>query len=253
MTDDLIPQLRNPPIVEAVIDFDCDLPPQFDLAALEGATRATFGDKYPKLRTQLQQEFLIETKPNEPSSASIRQGLQALQCLYEDDRQLVQVRTQGFSFNRLAPYSTLDDYLPEIERTWRLYIDLVEPVRIRVIRLRYINLIHVPLTDGRVDLDEFFMIGPRVPDEERLRLSGFLTQQAAVEKDTGSEVNLVLTAQAPEKNALPVILDITVASRVDVEPSDWTSITRIVASLRSLKNRVFRTSLTDRCIRLFQS
>jgi uncharacterized protein (TIGR04255 family) len=247
------PRLRNPPIVEAVVDVDCDLPPGFDLAALEAPSRARFGDQYPKFRTQLMQELKVEMKVDAPASMSARPAVQALQCLHEDERQLVQVQAQGFSFNRLAPYSSLDDYLPEIERTWQLYVDLVSPVQIRVIRLRYINRILLPMTANKVDLDEYLKIGPRSPDAVELVLSGFLSQQAGIEKDTGHHVNLVLAVQAAENEKLPIILDITVASSVTAEPADWSTMRPIIESLRSLKNRIFLNTLTPQCIQLFQS
>jgi uncharacterized protein (TIGR04255 family) len=247
------PRFRNPPIVEAVFDVDCDLPPGFDLAGLEAAARAQFVPQYPKFRTQLLREHKIETAQDAPSKMSMRLAVQALQFLHEDEKQLVQLRTQGFSFNRLAPYSSLDDYLPEIERTWRLYVGLASPVQIRIIRLRYINRILVPMMAGAVDLDEFLKIGPRLPDEDRLTLSGFLNQQAAVEKDTGHQLNLVLTAQPPESEKLPVILDITVAGTTTVEPADWANILPLIDSLRSLKNRIFLNTLMPKCIELFQS
>ena len=116
------PRLRNPPIVEAVFDVDCDLPPGFDLVALEERSQALFQDRYPKFRTQLVQEHRIETKADAPPNTSSRLAVQALQFLHDDEKQLVQVRAQGFSFNRLAPYSSLDDCLPEIERTWRFQL-----------------------------------------------------------------------------------------------------------------------------------
>ena len=78
---------------------------------------------------------------------SVRRGIQALQFLHADEKQLVQVRAQGFSFNRLAPYTSLDDYLPEIERTWHLFVGLASPVQIRVVQLRYIN--RIPCRRGR--------------------------------------------------------------------------------------------------------
>src|SRR3989304_10149994 len=137
MTNASTDKLRTPPIVEAVFDVDCDLPPGFDLVALEGPTRAKFGDQYPKLQTQFIQEFEIRADADATPNMSTRRAVQAFQCRQEDEKQLVQVRAQGFSFNRLAPYSSLDDYLPEIERTWRLYIELAKPVQIRLIRLRY--------------------------------------------------------------------------------------------------------------------
>src|ERR1700738_1183517 len=185
MSNATFPQLRNPPIVEAVFDVDCDLPPGFDLAALETRSRAQFIDKYPKFRTQFLQEHMIEATGDAQPKISSRLAVQAFQFLHDDEKQLVQGRTQGFSFNRLAPYTSLDDYLPEIERTWRLYVDLVSPVQIRVIRLRYINRILVPMAASTVDLAEFLKISPRLPEEENLILSSFLSQQGAIEKDTG--------------------------------------------------------------------
>jgi uncharacterized protein (TIGR04255 family) len=244
-------QLRNPPIVEAVFDVDCDLPPGFDLTTLEARSRAQFADQYPKFRAQFLQELQVETTLDAQAKISGRSALQAFQYLHEDEKQLVQVRPQGFSFNRLAPYSNLDDYLSEIERTWRLYLNLVSPIQIRTIRLRYINRILVPLTANAVDLDEFFKIGPRLPDAD-LALSGFLSQQAAVEKSTGHQVNLVLTTQPLVSEKLPVILDVTVASQSTADPADWPKIMPVIGSLRILKNRVFFNTLTDKCIELFQ-
>lgn len=251
----LPPRLRNPPIVEAVFDVDCDLPPGFDLMALEGRSREQFRDRYPKFRTLFTLEHKVEMVADAGPNTSTNQAVQAFQFLDEDERQLVQVRANGFSFNRLAPYTGLDDYLPEIERTWRAYVDLVSPIQIRVIRLRYINRILVPITVNAVNLDEFLKIGPRLPDEERLMLVAFLSQQVAIEKDTGHQVNLVLTAQAPEDGKLPVILDITVANAAISEPSDcdWSRILPVVGLLRSLKNRIFLNTLTPKCIELFHS
>jgi len=248
------PKLLNPPIVEAVLDVDCDLPPGLDLAALEVPSKGRFGDAYPKFQTQLTQELKIEAQPDAPPNMSSRVAVQSLQFRQEDEKQIVQVRAQGFSFNRLAPYTGLDDYLPEIERTWRLYVDLVSPVQIRVIRLRYINRILLPMTAGAVDLDEFLKIGPRLPDEKGLLLSGFLSQQSAIEKDTGLHVNLVLTAQNVVDEKLPVILDITVATgAILAEPADWLKMRASIDALRTLKNRIFENTLTPKCIELFQS
>jgi uncharacterized protein (TIGR04255 family) len=163
------------------------------------------------------------------------------------------VRAQGFSFNRLAPYSHLEDYMPEIERTWRAYVDLVTPAHVRAMRLRYINRIFLPLKEGKVDLDEYLKIAPRMPNEARFNMVGFLTQQLAVEKDTGHQVSLVLTPQARENEQLPIILDVTVASLVNATPSDWAKMRQTIDSLRALKNGLFFTSLTVKCIQLFQS
>jgi uncharacterized protein (TIGR04255 family) len=255
MIDSSFPQLRNPPIVEAVLDFDCDPPSGFDLAAREEAARMRFADRYPKSRKQFLQGFRIEARQNEMPSTSTHHGLQALQFLQEDEKQLVQVRAQGFSFNRLAPYSHLENYLPEIERSWRAYVDLASPVQLRMMRLRYINRILLPFSQGinlGEYLNEYLNVSPRMIDQERLRLTGFLTQQLFFEVDTSHEGSLVLTGQAPENDRLPIILDITVAAPVDADPSDWAKMRQTIDSLRALKNWVFFTSLAPKCIELFR-
>lgn len=245
-------KLLNPPIVEAVLDIECDLPPGQQLEALEEPARKALGDRYPKFHPQVFQEHLIEAKPEAPPKVSIRQGLQALQFLQDDEKQLVQVRVQGYSFNRLAPYTSLDDYLPEIERTWRVYLDLAKPVQIRLIRLRYINRILLPTVAGRVQLDDYFNIAPRLPEEEKLTLIGFLNQHTAEEVETGNQVNIILTAQSPEGERLPVIFDNAVAAPKPGEPEDWSWISSEIQVLRNLKNRIFRSALTKTCLDLFQ-
>jgi uncharacterized protein (TIGR04255 family) len=246
--------LSRPPIVEAVLDIDCDMPPGQDLAALEAPARDAFRDPYPKFRTRFLHEGRIELRGGEvvPKVHSAKVGIQALQFLQHDEKQLVQIRAQGFSFNRLAPYSTLDDYLPEIERTWRLFVSLTFPVQIRIVRLRYINRIELQLSDGRIELADYLRVSPQLPDETGLTFAGFFNQHAAVEAGTGNTVNIILASQPSQKEGLPIILDLTVAATGAEEPEDWAWILSRIQSLRDLKNRVFWNTLTDRCLNLFQ-
>jgi uncharacterized protein (TIGR04255 family) len=245
-------KLPNPPIVEAVLDIECDLPPGQHVTEIEAPALERLRDQYPKFRHQFMQEHMVEVRPPQPARQSTRQWVQALQFLKEDEKQLVQVRAQGYSFNRLAPYTSLDDYLPEIERTWRLYLELVKPLKVRLIRLRYINRILLPLTEGRVQLDDYFTVAPRLPDEENLTLAGFLNQHIAIEGGTGHQVALVLAAQPAEPAHLPVIFDNGVTSPEPGEPDNWPWILAKIRVLRELKNRMFRRAVTDKCLDLFQ-
>ena len=245
--------LKSPPIVEAVLDIQCDLPPGFDLAALEESARAAFREQYPKFAPQIQQSMRIEAVPAGAPNVTTAQGLQALQFLHEDQKQLVQIRASGFAFNRLAPYSSLDTYLPEIARTWALFVTVAQPKLIRSIHLRYINRILLPLDSrGSVDLDDYLAQGPRLPDEDRLTFSGFISQSSAHDSATGHRVNITLAAQTPETDSLPIIFDIETIATGNIEPDDWAAIEIKMHSLRTLKNRVFQNSLTDKCLSLFQ-
>ncbi|MGA2261325.1 MAG: TIGR04255 family protein [Acidobacteriota bacterium] len=244
-------KLARAPIVEAVIDIDCDMPPGFDLAKLEGLAREAFGADYPKFRSQFLEHHRVELKADEPTKHSANRALQALQFLHNDEKQLVQVRAQGFSFNRLSPYTSLSDYLLEIQRTWKLFIEIASPVQIRVVRLRYINRILLPLRD-ELDLDEYLKLGPRLPVEDNLQFAGFVNQHSAVEVKTGHQASVVLASQPPENEKLPVIFDITVGSAGAAEPKNWAWILAQIESLRNLKNRIFRHTLSEKCLNLFQ-
>ena len=198
------------------------------------------------------QETQFEIRDQESPKVTTQHGLAALQFFSEDERQLVQVRRQGFSFNRLTPYSSLDDYLPEIKRTWQLFVNLAAPVTITRIRLRYINRLGLPLTNGKVELDDFLKLGPRLPDEANLMFASFFNQQIVTEPVTGNIVKVIMASQPPEGETLPVILDIEAERPCAIEPTDWAQITERIGSLRSLKNLIFNKSLTETCLNLFR-
>ena len=244
-------KLRNPPIVEAVYEIDCDLPPGLDLSKLETTARDTFRPGYPQFQPQYIEQHKFETKANEPSVHTATRTLQAFRFFNDDMKQLVQLRSQGYSFNRLPPYTILEDYLPEIQRTWELFVEICSPIQIRAIRVRCVNRILLPFVEGHVELAEYFQVSPRLPDNMSLQFTSFLNQHSAVESETGYQVGIVLASQPVEKDNLPVILDISVANSAPVSPEDWASISTQLQSLRALQVRLFRNTLTETCLSLF--
>jgi len=248
------------PIIEAVVDIECELRPGFDLAATEAPATAALGDSYPTVQKQvmLEQQVTAQLNPSAPPQATltpVRSALIALRLQQADGKQIVQIRASGYSFNRLAAYTSFDDYAPEIRRTWELYCRLVEPVRIRQISLRYINRIELPFDAGKLDLDRFLALGPRLADESRLTFTGFLHQHSVLEPSTGNLATITLTPQpqAPGATHLPIILDIAAHRQEPIEVGDWTAIHTGLSSLRSLNNHIFHQSLTVPCRQLYPS
>ena len=251
MSDSLLPGVV-PPIIEAIVDVDCAMPPAASPEALEAAARAALADRYPKLRLQHFQEHRIESNGQQPT-LSVRRGVQALRFFQEDEKQLVQVRAQGYSFNRLAPYSSLDDYLPEIRRTWDIFVGLARPMEVRQVRLHYINRLLLPLNgSASVELVDYIATAPiRFPLEAELTFDGLLHRYAAVEAATGHRVGLTLASQPAEGDRMPMILDIEVAAEGPVDPESWPAVLGKINALRALKNRVFASTITEKCVALF--
>ncbi len=244
-------QLNHAPIIEAVLDIDCDLPLTLDWDRLRISSHEAFRESYPKLRQQFVQNHVLTTKEDAPI-LHFNQGLGALQFLTEDEKQLVQFRFNGFSFNRLTPYTTLDDYLPEIESAWEKFRELAGPVMVRKIGLRMINRILLPMEGDRLNFGDYLATAPRLPvTDMKLGIIGFLDQQMAVDEETGNQVNVVKTSQLPEGNKLPVILDIDAYFHCQIPPPNWSELLPRIESLRNLKNRIFQHTLTPQCLNLF--
>ncbi len=246
-------QLDDAPIIEAVVDIDCDMPPDFSLATIEAEAKNRFSDVYPKPKKSYLQQQQIQIRPQEAPQVTATQAFHALQFFSADSLQLVQVRSNGYSFNRLRPYTSLDDYLLEIERTWHLFVELARPIRVQRIALRYINRILLPCSeDGSVPLDRYLTLGPRLPEDHQLRYLGFLNQYSAVEPGTENEITITLTSQQKEKGHLPLIFDIEARRQFGAEPQNWDALKEVILSLRRLKNRVFKRTLSKECLKLFQ-
>jgi uncharacterized protein (TIGR04255 family) len=244
--------LADAPIIEAVVDIDCDLPPALDLQDLRAAAGDALRDRYPKFRQQTIQHVQTGEVEGGLPGLRINQGLGAMQFLKDDGRQLVQFRPNGFSFNRLAPYTSLDDYLPDIEATWGTFRDLAKPIMIRKIGIRMINRIRMPMEDGKLNFGDFLLVPPKLPETGvNLDFLGFLDQHMAIDADTGNRANIVKTTEVPQDGTLPLILDIDVFHPCQTEPGEWTEIRSRIDSIRDLKNRIFRSTLTPRCLNLF--
>lgn len=242
-------KLPHPPIVEAIIDIDCDLPPKLDFSQVERTAGDVLQDAYPKMRRQMLQGHSITPKDEQTLSIGIHHGLQAIQFFSEDEKQLTQFRPAGYSFNRLNPYEGLDKYLPEIERTWALFVQIVKPVKIRKIGLRTINRISLPLNNLR--LEDYLATGPRLPPCHNLTFTDFLNQHMAIEPATGHQVNILMSTQPSEGEKLPLILDVDAFSMNPIEGLQWEVIHTVILQLRTLKNNVFKSILTEKCMTLF--
>ena len=244
-------RLAHAPIVEAVVDINCDLPPGIDLAQLQDRAKGLLRDTYPSAQRQIVQHQEFRAGAEEPKTVSMSQRVGLLRFRSTDEKQLVQIRAEGYSFHRLAPYGSLDEYLPEVERTWGIFRDLTRPVQIRSIVLRYINRILLPVTDGRLPLGEYLRVLPHVEDSD-LTFTGFVNQHSATDIATGHRVNITLVMEPAKEDRLPIILDIEAVDPQSRSPEEWERVREAILSLRGLKNRVFERTLTPTCLNLFR-
>ena len=151
--DEMNPPLPKAPIVEAVVDIDVEMRPGFVLGDARDRLATAFADRYPSVREREFDAHQIHKRPGVPGTVKSQSGLESLMFYQADEKQLIQARRRGYSFNRLAPYEGFDQYQSEVEARWQQFSAIVEPVRVRAVKMRFINKIEIPLAEGRVDLD----------------------------------------------------------------------------------------------------
>jgi uncharacterized protein (TIGR04255 family) len=245
-------KLDKAPIIEAVVDIDCDMPPTFTAEDAEETVAGGYKTDYPILKKKYEITHKVTHKQGEePQVDAAPPKIQALQFLNEDKNQLVQVRNAGFSFNRLAPYKSLDTYLPEIQKTWVLFAEALTPIQVKRVCLRYINRFSIPLKDGSMQLNDYLKQAPILPDEKTMTVSGFVNQHLIKDQETGNHAKVVLATQHCDYSNLTLLLDIGVTgcNSGDIQ---WPFIDEELKALRDLKNRVFFNIITDKCKALFQ-
>jgi len=243
--------LANAPIVEAVVDIDVEMRPGFVLVDARERLAEAFTDRYPVVKAREFSTPETAVQPGALGTVTSQSGLESLMFIQADEKQLLQARRRGFSFNRLTPYEDFDRYQSEIEARWKQFCAVVEPVRVREIKMRFINRIEIPLDGGQVDLDQYLKVGPRAPDEDEFGFIAFSSRSVMFEKASDIHVVLSLASREPVNNVLPVILDIEATVACECDPLDLEAISRRLAMLRLTKNRAFRKSLEDKCLALF--
>jgi len=244
--------LEKAPVIEAIIDFDCDLPPKFRMMEHGEAFKASYAADYPEVRAIYSETHEIQSGKDGATTHNAQRTVDGYQFWNAEQNELVQVRDHGFSFNRLRPYGTLDDYLPVIRSNWEKFVAIGNPAQLKVLRMRFINRIELPFTASNFEFKDYLEICPQLPKDSNLDFAGFYHQHQAVEKETGNLASIVLATRPMVKGRLPLIFDITVSSPKATEPDDWEAIEGQFVTLRRLKNIIFENTLTKQCLNLCQ-
>ncbi len=167
-----------------------------------------------------------------------------------DRLQIYQTRVNGFTFSRLAEYTSWVEVSCEARRLWDKYRVIAAPVAITRIALRYVNRLDIPLPLD--DFSRYLRTGPQLSSELPQGLSGYFMQLQIPLPDARTACVINQTIIEPSKlNTVAVVLDIDVFRMSELPNGDgvlWEQ----MEQLRHEKNRVFEACITDDARKLFQ-
>jgi uncharacterized protein (TIGR04255 family) len=241
--------LRNAPITEAIVDFRVSLPRDFDPDRLREA-KQRLGLDYPHSVERKGRELFVEFTGEQPASAGARDhGLQGVWLKSEDQRTIAQFRVDGFTLNRLRPYTSWGVILTEAMRGWDVYVAVARPDGVTRVALRYIN--HIRLPGPGVELDSYLLAAPRLPKAVPEILSSFATRVVMEHPDRQASANISQVLEPGVESAgQSLLLDIDVY-RVGDFGIDPQPLRAILEDLHSYKNDIFFGSLTDQLVETF--
>jgi uncharacterized protein (TIGR04255 family) len=231
--------LQNAPIVEALIDLRVVRNEQVSAGTFAGIG-TSIGAQYAR-ESSIQS---IETRFGmdrgrllEPSQSQTEIGWR-----YRTDSEVAQFRVDGFTFSKLAKYSTWDEVSREAFRLWRVYVDVADPREVSRVAVRYINRMSLPAVQ---DLDKYLTAPPRLPSPIPQSIREFLTR-VYVQDERSNASAVIVQALEPrmDPRSVSLLLDIDAFREVKLAPDD-PALPVIFGELRRLKNEIFYASITE--------
>src|SRR3972149_10406421 len=120
------PTLPNAPITEALVDIRCKLPKGFKVDQFK-SIGSKITREYPIEKTMKFHETKIDVKDRE-QSVPTPDKINGYRYESSNGTKIVQLRDDGFTFNRLKPYKNWDEVREEALQLWSYYKELVQPV-----------------------------------------------------------------------------------------------------------------------------
>jgi uncharacterized protein (TIGR04255 family) len=246
----MIPGTRYPhaPITEAVIDIQC-------VASCTSEELANVntdeGNRYPHIEKLQEARGQMLLSPDAAPIASATSEIIGLLHRSTDGLQIYQARKNGFTFSRLAQYTSWEEISGEARRLWDKYRQTAKPQDIKRIAVRYINRLDLPLPVQ--DFGIYLKTTPQLSSDLPQGLLGFFMQMSLPLPESHSicVINETIIDPPIKPNTVPVVLDIDVFRTTELSTNEgelWSQLEQ----LRHEKNRVFEACITDEARRLFQ-
>lgn len=235
-----MPHYSRAPLLEAVIDLS--FAELLSLKQLE-KIRDRFKRSYPTVQDRMNIEVNVQVGKNANSVVTPV----GFQMNAENGSDALLVQTNSFTTVRLAPYEKWEILFERAKENLDLVIKVVGRQKLGRAAVRYINRFDIP--DAEIlgkPLEEYFLLGPKLPDDMISQISDFSMSATVLEAETGMQAEIkcgsVPDALIAHKS---FILDIDVRTTREL-PLRLEELWSSIETLRLAKNNIFEASITDK-------
>jgi len=235
--------LSKAPIVEAALDIRVALSVKWDEASLQAELKQRLPD-FPKVETlrETRVQFVPLEQPGKPTVDDV--GCVGLKLHSNDNLHIAQFNKGAFVFSRLKPYVDWGKFSQEALRLWAIYCELLKPLEVRRIGLRFINRIAVK--QATIEISDYYKYPPGSLKELNWPLAGYLHHDVMQVPETAYSVNVIKTVQnVPGEIGLLLDIDVFMQNNFAY---DELRIIECIEEMRWVKNKIFFSSITEKAL-----
>lgn len=239
------------PIVEAIIDVRLSAAPTFRITNPE---MKTVLEAEKAQYSQVLEAHTVEATANfgpagmVTTSARAQHDADAYRLQDNNGKQAAHLEGGRFSFSKYEPYETWETLRDEAKRIWHRYVQVVRPVSVHRLSLRYVNRIDIPLVAG--DLKEWLLTVPDVHPSLGPGVTSYMMElqipQVGLPKTVAMMRQALVQPHKPE--VISIVLDIDVVRGVDLSGSDadLAQVWQMFETLHTRENQIFENTITER-------
>lgn len=244
--------LSAAPIVEGIIDIQFKAPVGLNVSSFRKlAERFKLAQRIEEMQ-MLDLDLSTGLSGEPPTQQKTSSTIFGIRCFSPDGKVVVQLRKNGFTFSRLAPYSSWDEVFPQAADIYQAFHQISDPIEISRIAVRNVNRLMLPPSKAIDEPGSFLINFPVLPQLPVARASQWMTR-VLVEHPSLPIMGILtqLTEDSIVNGARPVIFDIDVFETqfLPLEPKE---LLPKFHALRQWKNELFFSSLTEDCLRSFK-
>lgn len=233
------------PITEALIDLritPAEGVTAADIARLSSATAERYTPKQELHTGEVSWDI-----GDGPTANVVRQHVGS-RYVSEDGREILQARLEGFTFSVLRPYERWETFITEARRLWDAYRQIVLPLAITRVGVRYIN--RLDISQASIEPRDYLRTFPEISSDAPDGIINYFMQLLLeVPEMKGVAVINQTIVPPPKPGMVSVVLDIDLsrdASREEEVPQSEEDIWNLLEQMRVHKNAIFKACITER-------
>lgn len=236
---------EKPPIIEAVVEFRFS--PELSETELRRLSKA-FSNSYPEVDEQLDYTIKYDIATE---AVDKDQKKNLIRSTSDQSRGLL-IKRDGISCSVRAPYSGYDLFREDIVQCWKTVHSTLGFRKLERVGMRYINRVDLLMVNNLVDYERYLNLRINLP-EEFPPISSYQMGFTFNVPEILSESRISSSVQhGVVLNHASFFLDIDIGRTFDL-PQREDKIFDIVDTMRTEKNRLFETFITDEARELFNA